>query len=410
MEVNVMELPNGLRVIHKFIPYTRTVHCGYVINSGSRDDREGESGMAHFIEHMVFKGTRSRNNFDILNYLDSLGGDLDAYTTKEKTSIYASLCSEHFERATDLLTDITFHATFPESEIPKEKEVIREEIDMYRDAADEAIFEDFDEQIFPSHALGLPILGTKTSVKSLTRDRLKAHLRSHFTQGNVVYSIVGNVSTEEVQRVVDRYLRPLELPVGQARRQAPPPFSEPYREVPASTQQAHQISGGRAFGIHSSLNHAFFLLNNYLGGPAMNSRLNLHIREKYGLSYSIHSFFTSYVDSGMWGVYFGCEPKNVNRIHDLVEKELKDLRDHSLGVIQVAQAKRQCIGQLTLGYENLLTQMLGMAKDLLDYDRIIPFNEYIELIDKITAQEILEAANQAFDPGGLAHIVYKKAS
>ena len=396
MDEKIIILPNGLRIVYKYIPYTRTVHCGYVINAGSRDDLKGEMGMAHFIEHMIFKGTAKRKTFHILNYLESVGGDVNAYTSKEKTCLYASLVSDYFERAVELLTDITFHSIFPEKEITKEKQVISEEIDMYRNAPDEAIFEDFDEMIFPDHTLGNPILGTKNSIKSFTQSHLQAHIRRAFIQNEVVFSIVGNVSEKEVRRVVDKYLVSLQIPVGTTVRSKPPGLQLTHKIVPIPTDQAHEIIGGRAFPLRKELYVPFLVLNNLLGGPAMNSRLNLNIREKYGLTYSIHSFYSPYTDTGIWGIYVACEPGNLARIRRLIRKEMKHFETKPLGTIGLSQAKKQLIGQLTLGYENLLTQMLGMAKDLLDFGEITPFGKYVTAIEEVTASEIQDAAVAVF--------------
>ncbi|MEM6800316.1 MAG: pitrilysin family protein [Bacteroidota bacterium] len=408
MEHKLYELGNGLRVLYKYIPYTRTVHCGYVINTGSRDDSEGNMGIAHFIEHMIFKGTAKRKTFHILNYLESVGGDLNAYTSKEKICLYASLMSDYFERACELLTDITFHSTFPEKEIVKEKQVISEEIDMYRNSPDEAIFEDFDELIFPKHSLGHPILGTKKSIKGITQENLKTHIKSSFVQGQVVFGIVGNVKEKQVEKIIDKYLRPLDIPSGKIQRLSPKldPIGE--KQVGIETDQAHTIIGGRSYALRKDLYVPFLVLNNLLGGPAMNSRLNLNIREKYGLSYSINSFFSPYLDSGIWGIYFACENKNIQRIRKLVYKEMDQLCKAPLGTLSLSQAKKQLMGQLTLGYENLLTQMLGMSNDLLDFDRITAFNEYIEAVSKVSASQIQDAANEIFKAQNLSEISYKK--
>jgi len=408
MEANIIELANGLRVIHKHIPYTRTVHCGYVINTGSRDDQREENGMAHFIEHMVFKGTYRRTYYDILNYLDSLGGDLNAYTSKEKTCLYASLSATYFERAVDLLTDITFFSTFPKEEIEKERSVISEEIDMYRDTPDEAIFEDFDELVFPDHELGSPILGTKESINQFTQHKVIQHLRSRYTADNVIFSIVGNVSKAEVDRVIEKYLRPLKISSGSIPRNQPTTVPIHKQQIPIATQQAHEIIGGRAFGIKQESHLPFWLLNNFLGGPAMNSLLNLNIREQYGLTYNISSFYTPYQDSGIWGIYYACEPKNLLRVREMVWDELRSLANEAFDPVRLSQAKRQMVGQLTLSYENLLTQMISMAKDLLDYGRIIPFSEIVDEIEQITASGILTSAQIAWGSGELTQITYKK--
>lgn len=408
MDIQIYELDNGLRVLYKHIPYTRTVHCGYVINTGSRDDAEGSMGMAHFIEHMIFKGTSKRKTFHILNYLESVGGDLNAYTSKEKICLYASLVSEYFDRACELLTDITFHSTFPEKEIGKEKQVISEEIDMYRNSPDEAIFEDFDELIFPKHSLGHPILGTKSSIKGFTQDALRDHLQNSFVQGQVVFGIVGNVQPKQVEKVIDKYLKPLHIPTGEIKRLSPQLAPQPEKIVGIEADQAHTIIGGRAYALRKDLYVPFLLLNNVLGGPAMNSRLNLNIREKYGLSYSISSFYSPYLDSGIWGIYFACEQKNIQRIKKLVHKEMREFAESPLGILRLSQAKKQLIGQLTLGFENLLTQMLGMSNDLLDFDQITPFSEYVDAISGVSASQVQDAAVEIFKEQTLSEISYKK--
>lgn len=407
MEVKTYELANGLRVIFKHVPYTRTVHCGYIINSGSRDDRQGEMGMAHFIEHMIFKGTAKRKTFHILNYLESVGGDVNAYTTKEKTCLYASMVSEYFDRATELLTDITFNSTFPEKEIVKEKQVISEEIDMYRNTPDEAIFEDFDELMFPSHTLGHPILGTKASIHHFTKERVRSHLNESFVRDHVVYSIVGNVTEKEVERVIQKYLSPIQLPVGKPHRLAPNLNPNEDQEVTIVTDQNHVLLGGRAYAMRQDQYVPFLVLNNLLGGPAMNSKLNLNIREKYGLTYSIHSFYTPYVDTGMWGIYYACEPRNMERIRRLVGRELRQFWEKPLGVIRLSQAKKQLVGQMTLGYENLLNQMLGMAKDMLDFGTITPFGAYVAAIEQVTAKEIQDTAAELFREQPIYTLLYK---
>ncbi len=407
MKNRTIELANGLRVVHTHNPYTRAVHCGYVINAGSRDDGAEALGMAHFIEHMIFKGTTNRKTFHILNYLESVGGDLNAYTSKEKTCVYASLASDYVDRATELLTDICFASTFPVKEIEKEKQVISEEIDMYRNAPDEAIFEDFDQFIFPQHTLGHPILGTKESIRTFTQADIQDFVGRSFSEGRMVYSIVGHVSDREVDRLVDKYLRHLTLGTPYSDRRTPPPLITDMQTVAISSSQTHEILGGRAYGIKDEKYFPFLVLNNLLGGPAMNARLNLNIREKFGLTYNISSFFSPYLDCGMWGIYYACEPKNRDRIHRLVQKELKGFMEKPLGVIRLSQAKKQLIGQLTLGYENLMTQMLSNAKDMLDFDEIVSFSSYIKCIDKVQASHLMEVANECFSPENISRLTYE---
>lgn len=408
MKSKQFELANGIRVVYTYVPYTRAVHCGYVIDAGSRDDREGEMGMAHFIEHMIFKGTVRRKTFHILNYLESVGGDLNAYTTKEKTCLYASLVADYFERATELLTDIAFHSIFPKREIVKEKQVISEEIDLYRNAPDEAIFEDFDQMVFPEHSLGHPILGTKESIRGFTQERVMAHLDRSFVQNRMVFSIVGNVKEQEVLRVLDKYIASQSIPSSSRVRISPKaPQILDHQVVEIPTDQVHEIIGGRAYALRKDHYVPFLVMNNLLGGPSMNSRLNLNIREKYGLTYNIYSFYSPYVDSGIWGIYYACEQRNLERIRRMVFRELKLLRDKPLGVMNLSRAKKQLIGQLTLGAESLLGQMLGTAKELLDFGYVTSFGEYIEAIEAVTAQQIQETADEIFGQRSFSHITYR---
>ncbi len=408
MTPEIITLPNGLRIIYIHVPYTRAVHCGFVIESGSRDDLSQEWGMSHFVEHMIFKGTRRRKTFHIVNYLEAVGGELDAYTTKEKTYLHASLVSEYFSRAVELLTDITFYSTFPEKEIVKEKRVISEEIDMYRDIPDEAIEEDFDLMIFPDHGLGHPILGTKDSIQQFTQTQLQDHIRRSFTSDRIVFGVIGNVTRREVMRVAGKFLTPLPLTTGTAARHWPEAEQLSGRTVAFDSDQAHVLIGGRACSVRDDRHFSFMVLNNLLGGPAMNSRLTLNIREKFGLAYNIQSFYRPYSDTGMWGVYYACENASVDAIRRLVMKELKELREKPLGQVRLNQVKRQLIGQLTLGNEHLLNQMLGMASDLLTFEHVRSHQEFVQDIERLSAKDLQEAADDMFFQRPLTDITYQK--
>lgn len=410
MTPEIISLPNGLQIIYQHIPYTRAVHCGFVIEAGSRDDLSEQLGMAHFVEHMIFKGTSRRKTFHIVNYLESVGGEIDAYTTKEKTYLHASLVSEYFDRAVELLTDITFHSIFPKKEIVKEKQVIAEEIDMYRGIPDEAIEEDFDLMMFPEHGLGHPILGTKESIQTFTQQQLLDHIRRSFTSDRIVFGVIGNVTRREVEKVAAKYLSPLSLPVGQVQRIKPIGKQLASRSVRVEQEQAHILLGGRACSIRDDRHFSFLVLNNLLGGPAMNSRLTLNIREKYGLAYNIQSFYRPYTDAGMWAIYYACESGNVERIRRLVHKELKDLRERPLGKVRLNQVKRQLIGQLTLGNEHLMQQILGMANDMLTFGRIRGFQEFVDDIESLTAKDLQEAADEMFFQRELTSITYEASN
>jgi predicted Zn-dependent peptidase len=363
--------------------------------------------MAHFIEHMAFKGTRKRKTFHVINYLESVGGDVNAYTTKEKTCFYVSMLAEYFDRATELLTDITFDSVFPDKEIIKEKQVISEEIDMYRDTPDEAILEDFDLMVYPDHSLGHPILGTRDSISQFTRDEIMGHIRESYAQGQVVFGVVGNVSRQALDLVIRKYLAPLQLPAARVRRTPPATPAIQDQVVEIATDQAHEILGGRAYAARKGHFAAFGLLTNLLGGPAMNSRLNMNVREKYGLTYNIHAFYQPFTDTGMWGIYYACDTDNIARIRKLVHKELKQLCEMPLGPIHLSQAKKQLIGQLTLSHESLLSQMLNMSKEVLDFDHMLPFEQYIAEIEAIEAKDIQAAAQEIFESSPISTITYR---
>ncbi|MBX7242466.1 MAG: insulinase family protein [Bacteroidia bacterium] len=405
MQEKFFVLPNGINVCYKYVPYTKSVHCGFIIDTGGRDDGD-YAGISHFIEHMIFKGTQKRKTFHILQYLESVGGDVNAYTTKEKTCVYAAISSAYFGRAVNLLTDIVFDSVFPEKEIQKECQVILEEIDMYRDAPDEAIFEDFDEMIFPNHVLGIPILGTKESIPKINKSILIDFYKKKYSNNNIVFSVVGNVSEKELMKEINKNLSILPSYSQSFTRNYPEKFTPSgIKEIKTHTQQAHELIGGRAMGLHDKSYHAFVLLQNILGGPAMNARLNLNIREKYGLTYNINSFYSPFTDSGIWGVYYACDPAVLNRVRSKVIKELGALKE-PLGKMQFRQAQQQLCGQLTLGHENLSSQMLGMGKEILDYKTLIPFDSYLKEIEKLTAMDLAEIAREYFDENQLSRIAY----
>lgn len=406
MSEKIIELPNGLRIAYKYAPHTRSVHCGYIIDVGGRDDFEDAAGMSHFIEHLVFKGTTRRKTFHILNYIESVGGDVNAYTTKEKTCVYASLSSEHVERAIDVLTDIVFFSIFPEKEIVKEKQVILEEIDMYRDAPDEAIFEDFDALVFPNHSLGIPILGTKESLPLIDREKIAAFRNTFYTKERIVFSIAGNITEKELMKWANKYMKDLPLLSGNPPRIKPLEWTAKNETVEISTHQAHEVIGGRAIDMRHEDYAAFSMLVNWLGGSAMNSRLNLNIREKYGWAYNISAFYAPFLDTGLWGIYYACDVSNLKKIRNKVIKELSESSKKVMGSLQFSHIQKQLIGQLVLGNENLVNQMLGMGKELLDFGKLIAFEDYIKRIEKVNPIYFQGVAERHFTEKNTGIITY----
>jgi len=406
LDYDLLELPNGIRVLHKQVPHTKIAHCGFLLDIGSRDERPEQQGLAHFWEHMAFKGTERRKSFHILNRLETVGGELNAYTTKEKICFYASLLSTHFERAFELLTDLTFHSVFPEKEIEKERGVILEEMSMYLDAPDDAIIDDFDEVIFGQHALGHNILGTRQSVSSFQQADFRQFLSENVRTDRLVFSSVSNLPFKEVKRLAEKYLAPLPARLGDRPRTSFAGYQRRELLERKPITQAHCLIGGPAYAIDDDRRIPFFLLNNVLGGPGMNSRLNLGVREKFGLVYAIDSTYSPYTDTGMFGIYFGTEKKQVNRTIGLVQKELKKLREKPLGGLQLHTAKEQLMGQLAMAEESNGGLMQLLAKSTLDLNRVEPITEIFDRVRTITATELLDMANDVLREDNLSVLQY----
>jgi predicted Zn-dependent peptidase len=405
-EYDLYELPNGIRVLHKTVPHTKIAHCGFLLDIGSRDEKPAQQGLAHFWEHMAFKGTQKRKSFHILNRLETVGGELNAYTTKEKICFYASLLSTHFERAFELLTDLTFHSVFPEKEIEKERGVILEEMSMYHDAPEDAIVDDFDAVVFGNHSLGHNILGTRESVSGFQQADFFKFLDENVRTDRLVFSSVSNLPFSEVKRLANKYLAPLPARLGTRPRI---PFGA-YQRLESIERkpitQAHCLIGGPAYALEDECRIPFFLLNNLLGGPGMNSRLNLAVREKYGLVYTIDSSYSPYTDTGLFGIYFGTEKKQVNRTISLVQKELKRLREQALGTAQLHTSKEQLMGQLAMAEESNSGLMQLLAKSTLDLGRVESINEIFDRVRRITSSELLELANEVLHEDRLSTLQY----
>lgn len=399
-------LPNGIKIVHKQVSNTRVVHCGFIMDIGSRDELPHQQGIAHFWEHMAFKGTTRRRAFHIINRLESVGGELNAYTSKEKICFYASVLDNHFGNAVELLSDITFDSIFPEKQIEKERGVILEEMAMYHDAPEDAIQDDFDMSIFGSHPLGHNILGTTETVRSFRRDDFRAFIRENMDTGRIIFSSVGPISMKKVIRQVEKHVN--DVPAMTAVRDRLP-FDEykPNRQViRRELTQAQCAIGRTAYSTAHDLRLPFFMLLNILGGPGMNSRLNLALREKYGFVYSVDASYTSYTDTGMFAVYFGTEHRQLDKSMKLVLKEMKKLREVPLGTLQLHRAKEQLIGQLAMAEENHMNFMLMMGKSLLDLDRIESLEEVFTSIRDVSSQQLQELANEIFDEGTLSTLTY----
>lgn len=406
MEYYRFTLPNGLRVVHLRTAGSPVSHCGLMVNVGTRDEEEDEHGMAHYIEHCLFKGTKTRKPFHILSRLDAVGGELNAYTSKEETCLYASFLNEHFSRAIELLKDITFQSTFPAREIEKEKDVILDEINSYLDTPSEQIFDDFEGQLFAGHPLGKSILGTSESVKSLSQEAVLHFVKRYYTPSNTVFASVGDLTEKQVRKLVEKHLGDIPASDTELSRMPFENFQPKQIVTHRDVYQAHCVIGSIAYPTDHPDRSKMALLNNILGGPGMNSRLNLNIREKYGFAYNIESGYTPYCDTGMFHVYLGTDQNYLKRTQKLVMKELRKLREKTLGTAQLQSAKQQLKGQIALGRESKVNVMLSMAKSVLVKDDLNSLAEIYERIDQITAKSVQDVANEVLDEDKLTVLTY----
>jgi predicted Zn-dependent peptidase len=402
----IKELANGIRIVHQEVTHTRLVHCGFILNIGSRDETKEQEGLAHFWEHMAFKGTQKRKTFHIINRLESLGGELNAYTTKEKICFYASVLKEHYSKAADLLFDITFNSTFPTKEIEKERQVILEEMAMYRDSPDDSIQDELDTLVFENHALGRNILGTEETVSNFSQQDFFDFISSRLDTSQVVFSIAGNISFAKALKAIEGPLSQIQSKKTLYIRSGFHDYNPQNKTVKRDITQSLCAIGRPAFSQHDKNRYKLFLLNNILGGPSMNSRLNLALREKYGYVYSIESSYQPFSDTGFFGIFFGTEEKTLKKSMHLVHRELVKLRTKKLGTMQLHMAKEQAIGQMAMAEENYAALMLVFGKSLIDHGKIDPLERIFEQIRSTTAEEVLEIAEQIFDPEQLSYLTY----
>lgn len=406
MNLNQHTLSNGLRIIQVPSP-TPVAYCGFAIDAGTRDETSGEQGMAHFVEHLIFKGTTKRKAWHILNRMERVGGDLNAFTNKEETIIYTAFLAEHFARAVELLADIVFHSTFPKNEIAKEVDVILDEIQSYEDSPSDLIFDDFENLIFKGHSLGRNILGDPNLLKTFGSDDALNWTRCFYKPSNMVFFFYGNVDFRHLVRCVEKYVG--EIPDSKAEKlYVPLPDYLPERRViHRDTHQAHVMIGCRSYDAHNEKRTGLYLLNNILGGPGMNSRLNIALREHRGLVYSVESNLTSYTDTGVFSIYFGCDPKDVDTCLTLVEKELKRLCMARLTDSQLAAAKKQIIGQIAVASDNFENLALDMGKTFLHYNRYESQEEVFQRIEALSADCLMEVANEIFDEHKRSVLIYQ---
>ena len=393
----IFRLSNGIRVVHERIPTTAIVHCGIILDVGSRDETFDNQGIAHFWEHMAFKGTRRRKTIDILSSLDSIGGELNAYTDKEKIAFYASVRREYFERAIDVLSDITFHSVFPERELEKERGVILEEMAMYKDSPDDSLQDEFEAVVYQKHPMGMNILGREDTIQSFRKKDFVSFFKNHMNTSRIVFSCVGNLSHDEVQRLAKKYLEGFRNTCLNGRRKRFSNYRAQEQILTRTVKQAKCAMGRDAYHIKHDDRIPLFMLVNMLGGPGMNSQLNLALREKYGFVYSVEAHYIPYTDTGMFAVFFGTEPRQLDKCIRLVKRELNRHCEKPLSARKLLAMKEQIKGQLAMAEENNLNLMLMMGRTVLDSGSVPTLEEIFQKIDETDAQKLQDIAQDIFD-------------
>jgi len=406
MDLLLHTLDNGIRLVHQRIPGL-VAHCGLIINTGSREETDSEHGIAHFIEHMMFKGTIKRKAYHILSRLEDVGGELNAYTTKEETAIHASFLKEDYARAIELISDISFNSVFPEKEIEKEKDVVIEEINSYLDNPSELIFDDFEELIFLNQPIGRNILGTPESVKSFSQKKISDFISNNFNTKQMVFCSVGNIPDIKILKLFKTHFSHIVSNKLEPRSKKTWIYKPAALTKKMDTFQTHCILGNLAYDLKDKRRMGMFLLNNILGGQGLNSRLNLSLREKNGFAYNVESSYNPYCDTGIFSIYFGTDNQHLNKSISIAMTELKKLRTSRLGTIQMSKAKNQIKGYLARGYENHESLMLSLGKSLLVFNKIDSIEDICRKIDNVTTSELLETANDIFEPAKLSTLIYK---
>lgn len=400
------KLNNGIKLIHKKTN-SPVSYCGLIINTGTRDEQKNEQGISHFIEHVLFKGTKKRNYRQILTRLDDVGGEIDAFTTKEDTTITATFLTKYYKRAIELIHDITFNSTFPEKELEKEKLVIYDEINSYKDSPSELIFDEFEKMVFKNHQLGKDILGTKKSLQKITRNHVLNFIKNNYNTDQMVLASVGNIKFDKLITIFETYFKDVKPNIRQYTREKFNGFTPEILTKNKKTYQAHCIIGGIAYSAFDKKRNALMLLLNILAGAGLSSRLNLLLREKNGLVYNIETNYNLYSDTGLWTIYFGADKENTEKVISLIKKELNLLRKKELSSLALHKAKTQLIGQITIANENYNNQLYSIGKSYLLYDKVNTMKEIVKIIENITSKNLIEISNQIFDEKNISQLIYK---
>jgi len=406
MQAEVYSFSNGLRMIH--IPSNNPVsYCGFAINAGARDEAPTEYGLTHLVEHLLYKGTKKRKACHILNRMENVGGELNAYTTKEETFIYTVSLNNDTERAVELLADIVSASQFPENEIRKEKEVVLDEINLYKDSPSELIFDDFENLIFDGHALGHHILGEKKTLKTFNREQCVRFFHHFYQPDNMIFFCYGATPLKKLVAMLSKYLpEPPPLSVARTPRLIPELNCTRQSEINKKLHQTHVMIGAKAYDMRDDKKTGLYLLNNLLGGPGMNSRLNLTLRERYGLVYTVESGYTAYSDTGVISIYFGCDHQSKDRCIDLTYKELCRLRTEKLSTARLSTAKKQLKGQLGISAEHRENVALSIAKSFLHLNKYNDLPQVYRMIDDLSASLMLEIANEVLEENKLFRLIF----
>lgn len=396
---------NGIKLVH-LQQASNVCCCGIGINTGARDQTPSQTGMAHFIEHTMFKGTARRTATQIINRLEDVGGELNAYTTKEETFVYATTLARDFERAAELISDMVFNATFPQKEITREAEVIAEEIESYNDTPSELIFDDFEELIFDKQTLGIDILGSARKLAKYTTDDAAGFVKCNYNTDQMVFFSVSPLDFKKVLNVVEKCVGGIPANLRKHTREQNTIYTQKDIEKRKRTHQIHLVVGNRSCALGSDEFYPMYMLNNILGGPGMNSRLNLALREHNGLAYTVESNLTTYTDSGVFCVYVGAEQKNLDKCRKLISREMEKLATTAITPTALAKYKRQTLGQIAIANENKEALALSIAKSFLHRDKIATYEQICEYINEITAENIRKAAEKVFDEQMLSSVLY----
>ncbi|MCR5013902.1 MAG: insulinase family protein [Bacteroidales bacterium] len=407
-QYNSSTLPNGIRLLHRQ-KKGEIAHMVLVVGTGSRDERSEQNGMAHYIEHTIFKGTKTRKPYHILSCLDNVGGDLNAFTTKEETCLQASFLPAYYKKAMDLFSDIAFRATFPENELAKEKEVVIDEINSYLDLPSEEIYDVFEDVVFNGHPLGRNILGTVDLVKGFQRSDILTFMEENYSTDSMVLATIGDISFKDFEAMAMRFFGCQQAHLVGSHRAPFTGYAPRKVEMERNNHLSHCMIGGLAPEFVHPEKRTMVLLNNILGGPAMNSRLSLNIREKYGFAYSIESQYNAYSDVGLFSVYMGVDPDSLDRAIGLVYKELDKLRTYKMGSMQLHHAKQQLVGQLALGRESGMSELLAITRSVLMDEPVETVPQIIQTIEVVTADDLMEEANKVFDRDRLTTLIFRGA-